>query len=304
MIGGGPWLPGEFTDDTQMAILEALAFTATGELESSLPAAFSNFAAWLESDPKDVGVSTRAVLADPRSFEGAAAAYFSKNPSGSAGNGSIMRASFTAARWSFANETGTAVVGRKYSDLTHGDPAAGNGRALLHQILRGQRSDAGGLSDKALSRYLNNLDETERARFVEAVDPNPPMELPNGTVWGCLRDAVLAVRRTDNFEDCMRMACDVAGDVDTVAAVAGAIAGMTYGADAIPARWLESLRGEVLGQTYDAQAIVDLHNKMLAVPNNPPDISELRLAKRNTNSPQTYPNEMPSPMKRSNSEET
>ena len=33
-------------------------------------------------------------------------------------------------------------------------------------------------------------------------------------------------------------------DTDTTAAVAGALAGIAYGADAIPAAWMEALRGK------------------------------------------------------------
>ena len=91
------------------------------------------------------------------------------------------------------------------------------------------------------------------------------MGLSNGTVWGCLRDAVSAVRASDSFEGCMRLACDVGGDVDTVAAVAGAIAGTMYGASSIPDRWVEAVHGTVLGRTYRAQDLIDLHEAMLAV---------------------------------------
>jgi ADP-ribosylglycohydrolase len=64
MIGGGAfgWAPGEWTDDTQMAlaILGVLATgsTDTGEVEAA-------FRRWYDSGPADVGVQTRAVLSRP-----------------------------------------------------------------------------------------------------------------------------------------------------------------------------------------------------------------------------------------------
>lgn len=63
----------------------------------------------------------------------------------------------------------------------------------------------------------------------------------NGAVWPCLGSAVWAVRTTDSFEGALRAAIDLGGDTDTVAAVAGGLAGAVYGLDAVPTRWTEPL---------------------------------------------------------------
>lgn len=269
MIGGGPWRAGEFTDDTQMAILEAEAFIEAGDVDPALERSFDNFKQWVGSGPKDVGISTRAVLTDPRGFHGAADHYYDKNSQGAAGNGSLMRASFVAARWCFANEMGTVEVARQFSSVTHGDPAAGEGRALLQVLIRSAHLENGIFDSDRQKRLVGLLKPEHQKQYLALISDNPPMDLPNGTVWGCLRDALLAVRRTDNFEDCMRMACDVGDDVDTVAAVAGMIAGSIYGTDGIPERWIEALNGDVLGVRYDADKLLALWDEMLNVPSPP-----------------------------------
>ncbi len=62
----------------------------------------------------------------------------------------------------------------------------------------------------------------------------------------------------------MRAACDVGGDVDTVAAVAGGLAGSLYGLSGIPERWLERLNGVVLGERYDVARLVSLAKAVLS----------------------------------------
>src|SRR3954453_5761807 len=51
MCGGGPWEPGEVTDDTQMALLVGAALVARGGLDEA--DLFERFRAWAQADPKD-----------------------------------------------------------------------------------------------------------------------------------------------------------------------------------------------------------------------------------------------------------
>jgi ADP-ribosylglycohydrolase len=274
MVGGGVWGPGEFTDDTQMAILEARSITErSGVDEADL---FDRFRQWFGSNPKDVGVMTRQVLGDSDGWPEAPRRYLRNHPDSAAGNGGIMRSSFSAARWALAgNYTGTAVVGRRLSSVTHADPAAQEGRALLHMLC--QDACLTGDPFNRIDRRLDFLKVGQRDRYraifadgpstaegLEAVAADVAA-LPNGSVWGCLRDAVRSLRGADSFGEALRRACDVGSDVDTVAAVTGALAGATFGVDAIPSRWLESLHGTVGGQRYDAAELSGLLDRLLAV---------------------------------------
>jgi ADP-ribosylglycohydrolase len=95
--------------------------------------------------------------------------------------------------------------------------------------------------------------------------------LPNGTVWTCLAQAVWAVRTCpDSFEDALRRAIDLGGDTDTVAAVAGGLAGARLGVDAIPGRWTIALHGHVTAvagsKTYRTRDLEALTARLIAAP--------------------------------------
>ena len=57
------------------------------------------------------------------------------------------------------------------------------------------------------------------------------------------RELVRGAAPCDAVPDAAALAVNLGDDTDTTAAVAGALAGIVYGADAIPARWLGALRG-------------------------------------------------------------
>ncbi|HEY8467414.1 MAG TPA: ADP-ribosylglycohydrolase family protein, partial [Solirubrobacterales bacterium] len=64
MTGGGPWLPGEWTDDTAMALCLAESILGTrgdGALfdEDDL---VGRYAAWAASGPKDIGITCSTAL--------------------------------------------------------------------------------------------------------------------------------------------------------------------------------------------------------------------------------------------------
>lgn len=257
MVGGGVWQPGEFTDDTQMAIIEAESILELGCVDRQHT--FDRFRGWVQSRPKDVGISTRAVLSDPSGWPSAPKKYFQQHPRGAAGNGSLMRASFVASRWSTGNIEGTAEIARYFSSVTHGDPAAGEGRALFQMMCQ----VASRFVDpfERMDRRIGFLKDGLREPYAQAIaDPNAG--LPNGTVWGCFRDAYWAVKRSDSFEEAMYNACDVGGDVDTVAAVAGGLAGVIYGPEEIPQRWLETVHGNIGTKTYRANDLVELIDQL------------------------------------------
>lgn len=62
-----------------------------------------------------------------------------------------------------------------------------------------------------------------------------------GYVVHTLEAALWSFARTTNFRDAVLMAVNLGDDADTTGAVCGQIAGAFYGADGIPARWLELL---------------------------------------------------------------
>ena len=63
----------------------------------------------------------------------------------------------------------------------------------------------------------------------------------SGYVLGTLGVAVWALFSGLGFEEALITVVNLGGDADTTGAVAGALLGAHYGADAVPARWVRAL---------------------------------------------------------------
>ena len=63
----------------------------------------------------------------------------------------------------------------------------------------------------------------------------------SGYVVDTLEAAIWSVARTGDFRNAVLLAANLADDADTVAAVAGQLAGAIYGLDGIPDAWLERI---------------------------------------------------------------
>lgn len=239
MCGGGGWDPGEATDDTQMAVLVGESLVRHGRLE--LPDVFEEFRRWAAAEPKDIGLQTEAVLTSGDPWDLASALHFQVSRR-AAGNGSLMRAATSAVFFAPCGREATMSAARRIAALTHGDRAAWEGTAILHELIRTALVGHDPLI--ALPDTLDAVHPDHRARYatVLASDWHPDRATEfNGAVWPCLGSAVWALRTTGSFEDALRAAVDLGGDTDTVAAVTGALAGAVYGDDAIPVRWTEAL---------------------------------------------------------------
>ena len=263
-IGGGGfgWAPGEVTDDTQMAIIQAQSLLEhTGIDGADL---FERFRIWART-AGDVGNQTRAALASGLPWDQAAAAYFEQHPSNSAGNGGLMRATPSAVYFAQHDLAVSMQAARELTAITHGDPAAQWGAALFHAMihaaLRGDDPFA------ALDAVLVGL-PGDQVRFVEMLAPGwtPDRGGPsNGSVWGCLAQAVWAVRSTTTFEDALVAAVQLGDDADTVAAVTGGLAGAVYGVQAIPSRWTTYLHARIPGreETFRSVDLQELTLRLL-----------------------------------------
>lgn len=68
--------------------------------------------------------------------------------------------------------------------------------------------------------------------------------LSGGYVLYTFEAALWCLANTHCYADCVLAAVNLGDDTDTTAAVAGALAGIVYGEDEIPAEWLSLLRGK------------------------------------------------------------
>ena len=63
----------------------------------------------------------------------------------------------------------------------------------------------------------------------------------SGYVVDTLEAALWCLLKTESYEECVLKAVNLGNDTDTVAAVAGGLAGILYGSGSIPSRWLKQI---------------------------------------------------------------
>ena len=78
--------------------------------------------------------------------------------------------------------------------------------------------------------------------FSPDFDKTPVSKIKStGYVVDTLEAAVWCLMTTDNYKDCVLKAVNLGDDTDTVAAIAGGLAGALYGYDSIPEEWRNTL---------------------------------------------------------------
>ncbi|NDG67698.1 MAG: ADP-ribosylglycohydrolase family protein, partial [Actinobacteria bacterium] len=183
MIGGGAfgWAPGEFTDDTQMAMALAEAILAEGG-EFNPERVWDHFVAWT-GQASDIGNTTSASL---RGSDFRTAAKLAHERLGySDSNGSLMRIApigIAGVRWGQAK---TMQIAQDQSALTHHDLAACWSSAVAAELIR--HLILGGTLESAVDSIVNKIQPAYKAIFetILADDWNPTdwAEHSNGSAW-------------------------------------------------------------------------------------------------------------------------
>ena len=221
--GGGPfgWAPGEFTDDTQMALVLARRLLADGGRLDQIALA-SNFATWAaHPGTADVGSQTRNVLSGVRlgrSWEDAAGELAPE----AAGNGSLMRVAPVALVAS--SPTVAMQLARAQSEVTHPNRWCTDACAVFAASL--SNAISGASLDLGIAAGRAEQPEVREAVIAASARTRPVM---SGFVLHTLTGALWAVDRADSFADAVWRAVSLGHDADTVGAVAGALAGAVFG---------------------------------------------------------------------------
>ena len=245
MVGGGPFRlqPGQWTDDTSMALCLAASLTERGEFDARDQ--MKRYLHWyrhgyFSSTGRcfDIGNTTAAAL---ESFERTGDPFSGPSDPFSAGNGSLMRLAPVA--MFFADDPVRAVArAADSSRTTHGaDEAVDACRyfaMLLVRALKGtpkERILAGGEAGMTLAPAVAEVAAGSFRRR------EPPEIVGSGSAVRSLEAALWAFRRSTDFRSGALLAVNLGDDADTTGAIYGQIAGAHYGVHSIPASWRQKL---------------------------------------------------------------
>jgi ADP-ribosyl-[dinitrogen reductase] hydrolase len=262
MTGGG-WLdlkPGQVTDDTEMALCVGRAILKTGGWDAKAVA--EEFAAWLRTVPADVGNTCRRGI---RRYivDGSVAAPYNE---GDAGNGACMRNVAVALATLGAPDAYNAWTVEQ-CHITHNHPMSDDATVALGRMVQHLILDGGMHACR------------EEARWLIGRHPAFRFDHYNGLCTAYIVDTVRTVLyhffMTDSVRACVIETVNIGGDADTAGALAGMLAGATYGAKNIPKPWLAKLDHTV------QREIEDQVDALLEVAGFPaPDPKEQRKARR------------------------
>jgi ADP-ribosyl-[dinitrogen reductase] hydrolase len=244
MVGGGPFnlRPGEWTDDTSMALCLADSLIARDGLDER--DLLTRFSRWFRDGENsvtgycfDIGNVTATALTH---FEGTGDIHAGPIDRMTAGNGSLMRLSPVAVRyWNDPNRLKDAA--RRQSYTTHGAQEAVDACEALSAIL------AAAINGKPLTDVLNASFGHSLSDGVQAViegswkGKRRDDVRSSGYVLHSLEAALWCVGSSGSFSEAVLKAVNLGDDADTTGAITGQLAGAFYGLTGIPERWRKTL---------------------------------------------------------------
>ena len=274
MVGGGHytrWRPGEWTDDTGMALCVAEGILEAPE--DPVPEIGDRFLAWRKS-AKDVGSTIAAALdsflglerdlsgvGDIGDWSRAAASTDQARSGRAAGNGSLMRTLPAMTHWDPQAEAGCLAYCFWVLEVLDGAEIA----TAWHRALSATRDRAAEGAEPANAPGLASIPhnfwerlETAHARKYEELQPGGFA----GYVLDCLEAAVWCAVNNESAEGAIVDAVNLAGEADTIAAVTGGIVGAYHGIEALPHRWLEVLEQRERLETAGRE-LADLRHRLV-----------------------------------------
>jgi ADP-ribosylglycohydrolase len=276
MVGGGPFglKPGEWTDDTSMALCLAESLVTKKEFDPVHQ--LETYYRWyrfghlsVKGRCFDIGTATRGALdrfkQNPQPYCGDISPY-------AAGNGSLMR--LAPAPLAFAHDPQKAIdLAGESSRTTHATAECVEACRYFAGLL------LAAVSGMSKAQILNNNYEPAMAYFLgnplsgrvaeiaggSFAVKEPPQIRGSGYVIHTLEAALWAFHGTDNFRDGALKVVNLGEDADTTGAVYGQIAGAYYGVEGIPAEWREKLAMRELIE----QRATELHTMAFGEPQPP-----------------------------------
>ena len=268
--------PGTWSDDTALtlATLDAIT-TFSGIKRLNLKKIKYNFIQWrefgkfsIDNNTFDIGVSTKKAIS--KMVMGYPLDECGNSTDGSKGNGSLMR--MIPVAFYLKNEKDYEKK-RKIcyfmSSITHAtdeckiachfyvelvikianriqsqDSKDVNVEQLINETIEGMKDEL--MMNNKIKEENKKNESRPFERIVNHSLPKLSREeiISHGYVIDTLEAALWCILKNDNYKDTVLCAVNLGHDTDTVAAVAGGIAGILYGYEAIPQEWINQLRGK------------------------------------------------------------
>lgn len=242
MVGGGPFhlKPGQWTDDTSMALCIAASLLETGNFDPDDQ--LRRYVRWyrdgyMSSTGRcfDIGNATASAL---RRFMTTSDPMSGSADPGSAGNGCLMRLAPVPIRYSKDHNL-AAIASGASSTTTHGAPECVLASRVFGEMIA--RAINGYSKEQILCAPEHTVAMTAKLSAVvigRSYAKKPRNQIRGtGYVVESLEASLWAFYTTENFRDCVLAAANLGDDADTTAAIAGQLAGAFYGLDGIPAEW-------------------------------------------------------------------
>lgn len=246
IVGGGPFHlePGQWTDDTSMALCLAESLVESGFDPVDQLRRYVRW--WREGHLSstgrcfDIGIQTSQAL---RTFEETGEPFPGPTDPSKAGNGSLMRLAPVPIRYATDPERAVGLAGES-SRTTHGAATCVDAcryyAALIVGALHGRAKEE--LLDPAFELRPASLEPEIAAIAVGSYRrKEPPAVRGGGYVVHSLEAALWAFDRSSSFEEGALLAVNLGDDADTTGAVYGQLAGAYHGEQGIPQRWREKL---------------------------------------------------------------
>jgi ADP-ribosyl-[dinitrogen reductase] hydrolase len=233
IVGGGVWKleKGETTDDTAMTLA-----VARGILDNPMDpveAIGEEFLAWKRTNPKDIGniIATVFSTYDGNWEEAARTAHYSYLGKKSAGNGTLMRCLPVAL--AYRDLETVEKVTKAQSKMTHYDDLADEACVIYNRVawrvLKGEE-----LKDAIKT-------EVKGTRYKSVLDGDVPRCEQSGFVVDTMEWVLRWLFVSNSFAETVIGAANEGYDTDTVAAIAGGLAGLACGYHALPQEYASCL---------------------------------------------------------------
>ncbi|WP_294157643.1 ADP-ribosylglycohydrolase family protein [uncultured Selenomonas sp.] len=262
---------GAWSDDTSMTLclLDAITHDFRGDYRGLM----ERFVRWKYEGAFtptgvafDIGLGTRKAIA--RFEHGTDPLECGGNDEMDNGNGALMRIAplipYVFVQFGSRLPDGAMELVHDVAALTHRHPrsliACGIYACIGVQLLRGRSPrKAVWIGYRHAREYYRAAGDAfrkewkayDRLRDNDAFAALPEQDIrSSGYVVDTLEAVIWCLLTTSSYESCVERAVNLGEDTDTVGAIAGGLAGLAYGYDSIPKRWLKVLleREELLKQ--------------------------------------------------------